>query len=211
MCNICELNKFNMSVKICRKIKELKTNIFKKTSIEIPYDVVIKDWDFDDPYGMFCQFCKVIYINKNIVNNDKLFEKVIYHEFLHLYLQVDTKLFYNVFRDRFTSTYFFYLNKYCDKYQVVTIYPYCDIWVKFKQTNTEGIRNQKLLQKNKSLSNNYGQFEMLSEFIIHNSDYYYQCDFNDEIFEDKILLEMNKFVFNLILENINKHTQAVKN
>ena len=29
MCNICELNKFNMSVKICRKIKELKTNIFK--------------------------------------------------------------------------------------------------------------------------------------------------------------------------------------
>jgi hypothetical protein len=39
-----------MSVKICRKIKELKTNIFKKTSIEIPYDVVIKDNDTEYYY-----------------------------------------------------------------------------------------------------------------------------------------------------------------
>ena len=61
------------------------------------------------------------------------------------------------------------------------------------------------LEKNNSLSNNYNQFNMLTEFIIHNSDYYFQTDFNDELFEDHVVLEMNKFVFNLILENINKH------
>ena len=202
MCDICKLHNFNMSGKICRKIKELKTNIFKKTGIEIPYDVVIKDWDVDDPYGMFCQFCKVIYISKHIINNDKLFEKVIYHEFLHLYLQVDNKFFYNNLRDKYITTYFQYLNKYCSKYQIWSIYPNCDVCCSFKQTNSEGLKNQKLLDKNKSISSNYGQFAMLSEFIIHNSDYYYQCDFNDEIFEDKTLLEMNKFVFNLILKRI---------
>ena len=190
------------------KIKNAKLNIFKKTGINILYPVIVDDFG---TCGGFCQFDKTIHIDKGIVNDEELFSRVIYHEFLHLFLQVDTKLFYDVLRDRFISTYFFYLNKYCDKYQVLTIYPSCDVWVKFKQTNTVGLRNQNKLEKNNSLSSNYNQFKMLTEFIIHNSDYYFETNFNDELFKDHVVLEMNKFVFNLILENINKHTEVIKN
>jgi uncharacterized protein YozE (UPF0346 family) len=189
------------------EIKKAKLNILKKTGINILYPVIVGDFG---SIGGFCQFDKTIHIDKDIVNDKELLSKVIYHEFLHLFLQVDTKLFYDVLRDRYISTYFFYLNKYCNKYQVLTIYPYCDVWIKFKQTNTEGLRNVNKLVKNNSLSKNYNQFNMLTEFIIHNSDYYFETNFNDELFEDHVVLEMNKFVFNLILENINKHTEVVK-
>jgi hypothetical protein len=40
MCNICELNKFNMSVKICRKIKELKTNIILTNTDDSNYKII---------------------------------------------------------------------------------------------------------------------------------------------------------------------------
>jgi len=188
-------------------IKKCKGNIFEKSGINILYPIIIKDWDEDDPLGGFCGFDKTIHINKHIINNNGLLNRVVYHEFLHLFLQVDTKLFYDVLRDRFISTYFFYLNKYCNKYQVVIINPDCDVWVKFKQTNSEGLRNQSKLRKNNSLSNNYNQFTMLTEFIVHNSDYYFNINFNDVVFEDKTILEMNKFVFNLVLDNIDKHSK----
>lgn len=192
-------------------IEKCKANIFEKTGINILYPIIIKDLDDDYSCGRFCQFDKTIDVNKNIMGNEELLTRVIYHEFLHLFLQVDTKLFYDVLRNRFISTYFYYLNKYCDKYQVMTIYPDCDVWVKFKQTNTEGVRNQTKLMKNNSLSRNYNQFTMLTEFIIHNSDYYFSTNFNDEVFEDKIILNMNKFVFNLVLNNIDKHNVVIKN
>ena len=177
------------------EIKKAKLNIFKKTGINILYPVIV---DSFGTAGGVCQFDKTIHIDNDIVNDKVLLSRVIYHEFLHLFLQVDTKLFYDVLRDRYISTYFFYLNKYCDKYQVLTIYPDCDVLVKFKQTNTEGLRNENKLVKNNSLSKNYNQFNMLTEFIIHNSDYYFQTNFNDKLFEDHVVLEMNKFVFNLI-------------
>lgn len=190
------------------EIKKAKLTIFKKTGINILYPVIVDDFG---TCGGFCQFDKTIHIDKGIVNDEELFSRVIYHEFLHLFLQVDTKLFYDVLCNRFISTYFFYLNKYCDKYQVVSIYPDCDVWVKFKQTNRQDWNNQNKLSENNSLSNNYNQFNMLTEFIIHNSDYYFHTNFDDELFEDKVLLEMNKFVLNLVLENINKHTEVIIN
>jgi hypothetical protein len=179
------------------QIEKVKNDIFLKTGVKIPYNVIIKDWGVDDDYGRFCLFDKEIHINKYIIKDTKLLTKVIYHEFLHLFLQVDNKFFYDILRDKYLMIYFKYLNKYCSKYQIWSIYPNCDICCEFKQTNTEGLRNQKLLRKDKSISNNYGQFSMLSEFIVHNSDYYFECDFSDVLFNTD-LLEMNKFVLNLI-------------
>ena len=186
------------------KIDKIKTIISNKLEFNLPwefYDVIVKDWDEDDDYGWFCSTDKVIFINKNIVNDDKTLEKVIYHEFLHLYLQCETKLFYDELRPRFMNLFFKYLNKYCSNYQVSFIDSWSDIMVNFKQTNDEGYKNHELLKEDKSISSNYGQFKMLSEFIIHNSDHYYTSDFNDSDFNED-LLNMNKFVLNLVKENI---------
>lgn len=179
------------------EISEAKRIILERTGISILYNIIIND---EVSYGTFCQFTKTIYIHSEVLNNKELLVTVIYHEFLHLYLQVETKLFYDILIKKYIATYFYYLNKYCFKYQIWSIYPDCDVCCEFKQTNREGLKNQKLLENNKSLSSNYNQFTMLSEFIVHNSDYYFQTNFNDELFNEDIL-EMNKFVLGLILNN----------
>ena len=196
-CDICTTNIYlgdNFDVEISKAIK----NIFKKTGIKIPYNILIKDWDIDDCSGSFCQFCEKIEINKHILNNDKWLETVIYHEFLHLFLQVETKLFYDILNKRYINLFFYYLNKFCFNYKIIYIDFETDILLELTQSNEELLKNVELLNNYESISDNYNQFKMLSEFIIYNSDYYYQCNFNDDFFIDKELLEMNKFVLNLI-------------
>ncbi len=199
MCNIC--NKWSLP-DTDNKIVKAINNILKKTGIKIPYPIQIKNWDDGDALGMFCQFCKSISIHKVLLDYEELLERVIYHEFLHLFLQVDNKFFYDILIDKFTTTYFEYLNRYCSNYQIISFYPKTDILISFKQNTDDETKNKELMFNNKSISPNYHQFSMLSEFIVHNSDYYYGCHFNDDIFNDKILLDMNKFVLKIIKENI---------
>lgn len=183
------------------KINTAKNNILNKTGININYEVIIKDWDIDDSYGRFDQFNKIIHINKNILENKNLLEEVIYHEFLHLYLQIETNLFYDILINRYTKLYFNMLNEYVSKYQIQYFGLNQDIICVSKQSNSQALKNQNKLKTNKTMSTNSNQFYMLSEFIIHNQSYSYIIDFDYDKLTPSIS-EMNKFVLELIKETI---------
>lgn len=154
------------------EIKLIIDNIFNKTNILVKYPIEIKYKDSGNSDGYFID--KTIHINANLLIDDiNQIERIVFHEFLHIYLQKETEYFYDILVNKYCHLYLKYLNKFVDSYQLCWGFPKTDIMCFFKQTNDVGYANQEKLKNELGLATNYNQFKMLSEFIIHNVDNYY--------------------------------------
>lgn len=170
-------------------------SILLKTGILIEYPIKIKCLTSGNSNGYFID--KTIYINANLLIDDiNQIERIVFHEFLHIYLQVETKDFYNVLIKKYYSLYLFYLNKFVASYQLIWPWIDVDIMCIFKQSNDIGYENQTRLENEHGLSPNYNQFKQLSEFIIHNVDNYYY-GLNSKTL-NKDIKDMVQFVMSLI-------------
>lgn len=179
------------------EIKLIIDNIFNKTNILVKYPIEIKSKNSGNSNGYFID--KTIHINANLLIDDiNQIERIVFHEFLHIYLQKETEYFYDILVNKYCHLYLKYLNKFVDSYQLYWGFQKTDIMCFFKQNNDVGYANQERLKNELGLATNYNQFKMLSEFIIHNVDNYYY-GLNQKTL-NKDIKDMVEFTISLIKE-----------
>jgi len=179
------------------EIKLIIDNIFNKTNVLVKYPIEIKYKDSGNSDGYFID--KTIHINANpSIDDINQIERIVFHEFLHIYLQKETEYFYDILVNKYCYLYLRYLNEFVDSYQLIWGFPNTDILCVFKQNNDVGYCNQTKLKNEIRLSPNLNQFKMLSEFIVHNVDNYFYG--SNQLTIDNGIKEMVEFTMSLIKE-----------
>ena len=189
------------------EIKLIIDNIFNKTNVLVKYPIEIKYKDSGNSDGYFID--KTIHINANpSIDAINQIERIVFHEFLHIYLQKETEYFYDILVNKYCYLYLRYLNEFVDSYQLIWGFPNTDILCVFKQNNDVGYCNQTKLKNEIRLSPNLNQFKMLSEFIVHNVDNYFYG--SNQLTIDNGIKEMVEFTMSLINESNKNNMKQIK-
>ena len=95
------------------KIKLIIDNIFNKTNVLVKYPIEIKYKESGNSDGYFID--KTIHINANpSIDDINQIERIVFHEFLHIYLQKETEYFYDILVNKYCYLYLRYLNEFVD-------------------------------------------------------------------------------------------------
>jgi hypothetical protein len=177
------------------EINVIRDNIFNKTNVFVKYPIKIKYLESGNSNGYFID--NSIYINANMSVDEFIqIERIVFHEFLHIYLQKETTYFYDILVKKYCHLYLRFLNEFVDSYQLIWGFPDTDIMCVFKQNNDVGYWNEIRLQNEIRLSPNLNQFKMLSEFIVHNVDDYFYG--SNQLTIDNEIKKMIEFTISLI-------------
>jgi hypothetical protein len=171
------------------KINSAIKNLYNNFGIKIPYKIEISQ--DSSSYGWVDSTNKVIKISSVVLEESKLLEEVILHEFFHLYLQLDTRYMFDILASKYLYLYFIFLNEYVKTYKIVMFPSHLEIMCHFKLTKKIKIN----ISKNILHSKSQFQFDMFSEFIVYNLTYYI-LDKPSNL--DKRIIEMCEEIFSFV-------------